>query len=422
MYDLGQNVQLETVDGVDRVCFVVDPAARPTGWPPAIDLPRGGEKSGNLNDPVFRASVIRDAEKLNLSLLKHQEKERLKTPPQRTLHAVAAYYLASKEYSEVGKDRAYRNKLLINKALKWFESWRDTDVTIFTKDQLEEYLDEEYGDRPHYKLQMRSALNILFRIAMKELKWRPDNPMNGIPWTEPNVTSRRLWKLADVELYAAACRRAGQPGLGALIEAQLYAGQRLGDMRRAQHGHEYKDGHFEILQAKTGTWSYAVVPTAVHQKIMEANFLDSPFLFVDYYTGKPFTIESLNHRFSEVRHYVARKGEGLLQLSSLRHSCVHRMYVAGESLESIAHVTGHKYSSIHQIMEHYLHRSAEIGEDAIRRTHKANGGSDADFLARPAAENFGVKEGLKRYLQPEWDPDKPTISAARLLGINPRLI
>ena len=413
-FDLGRFIRVrERRDGTHHVFMSVPASLRPPGWPKTITLPEEGTAIGSLHDERFRARVLKAAACVNKRLDARRDLERTyRSAGRKNTRALAEIYFRTLRYRRLSDARKYRNRRDAMIVVRWAEGRGDPDFADLLKADFEDLL-SIYDDRPFAQLDIRSILNVLCKEAITA-KFRTDNPVAEIPWTAPEPVEKIvLWKKDTVATYAAMARQMGQPGLAALIEVGFVVGQRLGDLRTAQHDVNYRGGRFQMVQSKTKVKVNFPLNARVRQIIESARLEGSPYLFNDSDTGTGFTAANLAARFAEVRHAVTEDGGAKMVLRSLRHSAVCNMVDEDVDLINIVSVTGHRMGRANSIIMRYAIDDKAFAEKAMRIMNRAEGGTDADF----EGIDFGADrdwEGKSQpvYRRPDFDEDRPT----RLLG------
>lgn len=406
--DLGRFVRSRTrEDGTDHVFMSVPAELRPTGWPPTISLPSEAKRAGRLNDPIFLAKVQREAAILNTRLDQRRHDEEVYRSDRRNARALAEIYFRTQRYRALSDARKYRNRRDALLFAKWAEDRADPDFATLMKPDFEDFL-AIYDDRPSQRLELRSTLSILCGEAI-EARWRTDNPIAKLKWTAPPPAREVvLWTDEVAQAFAAMAAQMQQPGLGALILFGLRSGQRLGDLRKAKHGVNYRPGMFQVKQSKTGALVKFPVPGHLHRLIESVRVEGSDYIFNDGDTGTSFDPQRLGARFREVRHALANEGDPLMQLATLRHSAVCRMERADISLLQIAAVTGHNLARVHTIITRYAVDREGFAASAMMKLHQADGGHADDFIQHDPFKGSDSGGGLKStYRAPKIDPGRP---------------
>jgi hypothetical protein len=337
----------------------------------------------------------------------------------KTARALAHIYFRTQRYRDLSASRAYRNKRDALIFVEWVECCcGNREFPTLMKPDFEEFL-FQYDDRKAAQLDLRSTLNILCEEAI-EAGWRPDNPVRKLSWKAPPPKEEVvLWKDEIPEQFIAMARQMRQPGLAALIEVGLFVGQRLGDLRAARHEVNYVNGALRMKQSKTGVKVSVPLPQSLRDLLESIRHPGSPFLFNDADTGTGFTVGRLHARFVEVRHALTPEGGKKMLLRTLRHSAVCRMVDAEVPLRNISAVTGHQLRRVHHIVERYAIDIEGFAEAAAKKLHRANGGSDGDFLgAEFGADRDWAGDGAAQaiYQAPSHDPQRPERLLAASIG------
>lgn len=404
-------------DGTHHVFMSVPSALRPSGWPATITLPQEGAKVGSLKNPKFLARVQKAAHTLNTRLDARRDFDKTyQSQGKKNTRAVAEIYFRTKRFRDLSPSRQYRNRRDSKIVIDWAERRGDPDFANFVKADFEDLL-ANYDDREFAQLDIRSILNVLCKEAVTA-NFRADNPVESIKWTAPEpVEEIVLWKLPAVEAYAAMARQMGQPGLAALMQVGIVVGQRLGDLRTAKHGVNYRGGRFQVVQSKTGEKVSIPLNAKLKALIDEARVEGSPFLFNDGDTGTGYTASRLSARFTEVRDAMSKEGDPKMVLRSLRHSVVCVMVDNKVPLRNIAAVTGHRLGRVNRIIERYAIDTDGFADEAMKIVNRGAGGEDSDFDATDFGADRDWEGGSKAtYKRPRISEDRPGRYLGALLG------
>ena len=90
-------------------------------------------------------------------------------------------------------------------------------------------------------------------------------------------------------------------------------------------------------------------------------------IVIDESTGRAYNPHTYRHVFDAVRAIAAETMPAIAgkRDQDLRDTAVTWLARAGATLPEIAAITGHSLASIHQIMQHYLAITPELGDAAI---------------------------------------------------------
>lgn len=407
--------------GYKRVAVYMSVPARlrPQGWPPTLRLPEQSKiQHGTLNDPAFIARVQRDADRLNARLDARRALEaRAPVPERRTAAEIVEIFYRTMRFRRLSDLRKTRTRSLLRKIVDWSVSRGNPPFADLLKADVEDFL-SIYDDRPAAQTEARWLWNLLMLEAIDN-RWRTDNACERIPWPDRTPRAVNVWTHETVDRYSAAANRMNQPGLAALLQFAFFAGQRMGDLRRAKHGVHFNGERFTLKQSKRGATVSFLVPKQVVDLLERVRVPGSPYLFTDSDSGSMFTESRLAARFVEVRVAVAVPGEAKLQLRALRHSAVCRLVQANVPVLKIAGVTGHAPQSVQKIIERYAVDYQRFADDAMRMMNRAEGGSDDDFSDTLPILNqdWLAKEGAReRYTGASFDPARPGRFLGALLG------
>lgn len=359
--DLGRYVTIRPrKDGTARVLFEVPPRLRPSGWLPAIPLPINGERRGDLTDAEEVGRIQSDAKGL-LDKLRAARMGREVAPPTRSMPELIRSWQTTQKFKDT-KPRTKQGYLYHAGLIEaWSRANGHKPVAKIKLEAIEQFL-AFYDDRPTTRRHLKIVLSMLMKRAI-QLEWRTTNPLAEVTMAAPE-SSVTIWEEADVDFYAAACAAEGQPSIAAMIRTLWDVGQRVTDARVFRHGAEYKDGFFRFYQSKTKSYVTVQVHPETARLIEDVRDPDSPYLFTDKATGKPWAEQRLGHVFADIR--AASSGPHLV-IRALRHSCVVQMARKGSTIAEIASVTGHSPHTAGVILAKYLPRDSVLAAKAQRR-------------------------------------------------------
>ncbi|MDO9471939.1 MAG: tyrosine-type recombinase/integrase [Caulobacter sp.] len=348
LLDLGRYVTVRPrKDGTARVLFEVPARLRPSGWSPAIPLPIGGERRGDLTDADEVSRIQADAITM-LAKLRAARLGREVESPARSMPVLIRSWQSTQRFKDkkpkTQKGYEYHAGIISD----WSASIGHPPVERLKLERIEEFL-AFYDDRPTTRRHLKIVLSMLMDRAI-QLEWRTSNPLATIKMGAPK-SSVTIWERTDVDTQVARAREAGQPSVAAIILTEWEIGQRITDVRRFRHGADYAGGAFRFWQDKTNSWVTIPVSTELQALIEEVRDPDSLYLFTDAATGKPWDEQRLGHVFQDIR------GEGCaLQLRALRHSCVVQLARSGVDIPGICSITGHSPTAATNILKLYLPR------------------------------------------------------------------
>lgn len=362
--ELGKYVTLRPPrqDGTQRVFFQVPAGLCPEGFPSLTPLPFTGTRKGDLTDPDEVQRIKADAEDLYARLLAAREgvpvvREARDIPTLNRLWQATQGFKAKRPRTQKGY--TYHAGLIED----WSDLLGNPKVAAIGRDRIEKLL-TAYDDRPTTRRHVKIVLKMLLDHALA-LGWIEKNPANLIKVSAPK-TKVAIWEQADVDFYVFAAAVTRQPALAALIQTQWEIGQRLTDVRLFRHGAEYSDNEnvFRFYQSKTD--SYVTIPVSDRLRLMlrQVRKADSLYLFVDEATGRPYSEQRLGHLFIALRALTEGRR---LTIRALRHSCVVQLARAGCTVPEIAAITGHKISTVEQILSTYLPRDNQVAWNAQQK-------------------------------------------------------
>lgn len=371
---LGKYVVLKKrADGTSRAYFQVPARLRPSGWSPAIPLPRTAERRGTL-DAFEVATIKRDAETLYGELMQAKTGDLVK-PPERSLSTLINRWQRSPEWAALTEKTRIGYGTSINKILAWSASCTPPhpDPATLPRSAILQFLssfDESVGQddtvtpaRPTAKRQTLAALRLVMNQAV-DIGWRTDNPARGIRTKVPK-TKATIWEQADVDLYVKVARAQGMHSIALIILLEWEIGQRLTDVRAFRPGAEYdaERGVFSFRQSKTDEAVTIEVSLGLREMLAKAGD-GQLFLFRNDRTGKAYTENRLSKTFGWVRKAAVKAGGRRLILRQLRHSCVVQLARAGCTVPEIASITGHTLGSVNAILSVYLPRDSAVARAA----------------------------------------------------------
>jgi hypothetical protein len=358
--DLGRYVTVRPrKDGTARVLFEVPPRLRPSGWPPAIPLPLTGERRGELNDADEVGRIQADAKRL-LDKLHAARLGREAGPPAKSMPALIRSWQTTPHFK--AKRLRTQAGYLYHAGLieAWSRSLGHRPVAGLSFQPISAFL-SDFDDRPTTRRHVKIVFKMLLDHAC-QLEWRTTNPLATVKMGAPK-SKVRIWERDDCIRLAQLCDDARQPCVAGIIMTQWEIGQRMTDVRLFRRGAEYQPqtGEFRFWQSKTESYVHVGVSDVLRDLLEKVKTEDSPYLFTDAATGKPFAEQRLGHVFGDIRDNA---GEARFQLRALRHSCVVQLARAGCTVPEIASVTGHSPHSAQQILDRYLPRDSEIARTA----------------------------------------------------------
>lgn len=370
---LGKYVVLKRrADGTTRAYFQVPARLRPSGWSPAIPLPRTAERTGRLDGEEV-AHIQRDAKALYAELMVAKTGDTTR-PPSRSLLTLVDAWQRSDEYRATTEKTREGYGYSVKKILEWSVNVGHPDPTLITQAAIRNFL-SQYDDRPTTKRQTLKALALVLEQAVR-MGWRADNPARSITVKVPK-TKAVIWEQADVDLYVATARAQGMDSIALIILLEWEIGQRLTDVRQFRPGAEYDAvcGVFSFRQSKTDEPVTIEVSAGLRDMLAVAGE-GQMFLFRNERTKKAYTESRLTKTFGWVRHAVVKAEGRALKLRQLRHSCVVQLARAGCTVPEIASITGHTLGSVNSILGTYLPRDSEVARNAqVKRGIVIRGGA-----------------------------------------------
>jgi hypothetical protein len=379
--DLGPYVvSRERADGTFRVSFECPSRLRPQGWPATYPLPREN-RTGILSNEEEVSRIRAEALALHAELVKQRSGAAPEQP--RSWQKLVRLWHETSKYQQLAAGTKHNYAYYTARVLKVLAENLDIQPSTAKESDLERVL-AHWNYSPDMKVDSWVILRHLMKKAVKE-KWRSDNPMAEIPCIIPPKESRRviLWEFSDVETTWDACLRAGHPEIAGIIRTAWRIGQRLGDIRKFEHGNQYVDGHFCFKQNKTKKQVSIPAPPELRELLDKQS---SGFLFPKPGTNRPHeTYLSLGQAFRCIRDTIPEYKDRRIVMRNLRHSAVVEFARAGAEIYDIASVTGHSFNTVYAIIEHYLPRHSEFANRAmaLREQMLKQGG----HLAVPAPRN-----------------------------------
>jgi integrase len=213
----------------------------------------------------------------------------------------------------------------------------------------------------------RRAADYGWSVLARVLSWALDrglieaNPCEKGGRVYRGTRVDQVWSDADEAAFLAIA----SPQMRLAFMMALWTGQRQGDILRLTW--TAYDGHsIRLKQSKTGV--KVTVPTGAPLKaILDTTPRRAPQIVTNE-DGRPFTSSGFRASF---RAAQARAGITDLTFHDLRGTAVTRLAIAGATEMEIAAITGHVISEVRSILDrHYLSRTTELGENAIRKLEK----------------------------------------------------
>jgi integrase len=369
---LGRYVVLKKrADGTSRAYFQVPARLRPSGWSPAIPLPRTAERRGTL-DAAEVAAIKKDAEALYGALMQAKTGDTVR-PPERSLSTLVDALQRSPEWAALSEKTRVGYETGFKKILAWSKSCNHPDPTALPRSAILQFLSSfDAGTEPDgsarvarhtAKKHTAAVLRLVLEQAINK-GWRTDNPARGIRIKVPK-TKATIWEQKDVDCYVKAARDTGVPSIALIILLEWEIGQRLTDVRAFRPGAEYdaERGVFSFRQSKTDEPVSIEVSMGLRAMLAEAGD-GHLFLFRNDRTGKAYTENRLSKTFAWVRIAAVKAGGRPLILKQLRHSCIVQLARAGCTVPEIAAITGHALTSVNSILSVYLPRDTAVARAA----------------------------------------------------------
>lgn len=369
---LGKYVVLKRrADGTSRAYFQVPARLRPSGWSPAIPLPRTAERRGTL-DAAEVAAIRSDAEALYGALMQAKTGDTVR-PPERSLSTLVDALQRSPEWAALSEKTRVGYETGFKKILAWSKRCGHPDPTALPRSAILQFLSMfDAGTEPDgtarvarhtAKKHTAAVLRLVLEQAINK-GWRTDNPARGIRIKVPK-TKATIWEQKDVDCYVKAARDTGVPSIALIILLEWEIGQRLTDVRAFRPGAEYdaERGVFSFRQSKTDEPVSIEVSMGLRAMLAEAGD-GHLFLFRNDRTGKAYTENRLSKTFAWVRIAAVKAGGRPLILKQLRHSCIVQLARAGCTVPEIAAITGHALTSVNSILSVYLPRDTAVARAA----------------------------------------------------------
>jgi integrase len=369
---LGKYVVLKKrADGTSRAYFQVPARLRPSGWSPAIPLPRTADRRGTL-DAAEVAAIKRDAEALYGDLMQAKTGDTVR-PPERSLSTLVDALQRSPEWAALSDKTRVGYETGFKKILAWSKRCGHPDPTALPRSAILQFLsmfdagvEPDGSVRPARHTAKKHTAAVLRLVLEQAINkgWRTDNPARGIRIKVPK-TKATIWEQKDVDCYVKAARDTGVPSIALIILLEWEIGQRLTDVRAFRPGAEYdaERGVFSFRQSKTDE------PVSIEVSLELRGLLKTAgegqlFLFRNDRTGKAYTENRLSKTFAWVRVAAVKAGGRPLILKQLRHSCIVQLARAGCTVPEIAAITGHALTSVNGILSVYLPRDTAVARAA----------------------------------------------------------
>lgn len=351
-------------DGSHRVLMEVPARLRPSGWSPAIPLPRDSAlRRGNLQDEAEIAAIRRDANELYVEM----EFQRSGRRPgdsvrKRTMRVLVTHWKNTSAWDDLRPKTKKGYDTCIRHILNWAELLNEPDPALLVQGNVEQLL-AGFNHQPVTRKAIRKVMRLIMKQAVS-LGWRSDNPVSDIRLKTPKAKFD-IWEQEDVDAYVEAAERIGRKSIAVVILLEWEIGQRLTDVRGFRAGAEYDSakGVFRFHQSKTGN-EVAIPVSDKLRSLLAEQSEGEMFLFREETTGKAYTEERLSRAFGHVRKEVG--GRHLL-LRWLRHSCVLQLARSDCTPTEIAAITGHAPGSVMRILDHYLRRDSQVATNAQKK-------------------------------------------------------
>lgn len=251
------------------------------------------------------------------------------TVPPGSLEALSRLYLAGAEFRNLGAStQAVYRRIIQDLSRKHGTK----PVAQLHSDRIGKMMMER-ADTPAAANHLLRTLRALMKHAVK-LRWRPDDPTQGVPRLREAGEGAETWTEADIAAYEVRWLIGTKPRLA--LALMLYTGQRRSDVVRMGRA-QVQGGVIEVRQVKTGTRLH--IPLHPDLAAILAVEPERP-TFLQTEAGAAFTPNGFYMRF---KGWCAEAGLPLDRSPhGTRKAAARRMAEGGCTAHQIAAVTGHK--------------------------------------------------------------------------------
>lgn len=375
-------------------------------WHPGPRLRRAGFKGRDLKDDrgqwLGLEAAIAVAKELNAEVetwrASGERRRRPVAPPAyRTVRQLFEKYWASADFVQKAEktQRDYRSKGGIFLASRIDDEdqacFGDAPVRAITKPHVFAYWQRMYDERGlHMANGIKAAVSPVFSYA-ELIGWRDEQTNPWLKLDRPSAPPRlAIWLPQQVNvMLETADADPLMASLGDAFVLGLHSAQSLGDIL-VMPPRIFAEDRVYLTRMKTkaridikATEQVRARVAAIRQRWAAAGIVQHPTIIVNELTGQPYTNNSFNQRFRELRARAAKalpkvredsawQGPKIyelaeLQFRDLRDTAITRLAIAGNDANHIASVTGHTLASIHTIMKHYLALNRAMADVAIDR-------------------------------------------------------
>lgn len=378
-------------------------------WQPSADLREAGWPARRLPEP--EASALAEAAAINAKVAAWRSGEHagvggaagVRAAPKGVTPGSLADLIRCYRKSRFYRDRAPATRRTYGKALAELEArWGAAPAAALTPHATEVFYTARRAGAPEMAALIMTVGQIVYARAPRLAEAVRFGLVPGFnPFARAGLDGalRRgmVWPAAAVAAFIAAADGLGLHSVGTAIALNEWLGQRPADvlaLRRPARA----DGSITIVQAKTAQAVPLPVEDvpALKSRIAEerarqaARGVESPYLLLDEATGRPWTPGRFRAAFDRVRERVAeatpefaldfavvdagrvteRVATRELKFRHLRHTAVVRLAEAGNDIEAITAITGHRLAGAKAILEHYLVRTRKLAAAAFAKRQR----------------------------------------------------
>ncbi len=394
-------------------------------WQPSSALREAGWKVERVpvdwahhTDPAqLEAAAMARAQQLNEQLDQSRAAAgvTLAAPPVptalRTLGDLVRHYQASEDFTRLAPStqRGYRQCLLK------LEDWA-ADAPVRAIDAVRiQRLKRGLSATPAFANAVVRVLRLLLAFGRRE-GWLLVNPAER-PGTVAMTPAGLIWPRPAVDLFVSTADSMGYPSVGTAVALNEWLGQRQGDILRMPRAALRLGGSTLLVrQSKGGRGKAGVslpigmVPQLGERLAAELARLDArqaaqsaeaertglayplppTTIIVSEETGRPYLADNFRHVFARIRAKAAERTASFpvdhlmpgrdmadpdaftirmeeLTFMHLRHTAITRLAEAECDVGLITAISGHAQTTVQQLMERYMVRTAKMARLAFQR-------------------------------------------------------
>lgn len=348
------------------VYFKVHPKDRPDGWKPSIKLGR--------TDKDSMSYLVKQAETV------YQEYMDFKSE----LHAgikigvrsgtfphLIGLYKASAFWDNLTPKTQRDYDTYLRRIHEWSAKNGHPHIRELKRKHLIAYL-STLDDTPTLRKRMKGLITTLCRRAMDE-DFIQINPCDGLELAPVKKDKRpiTIWSEQDIDAFVTEADRRGFHSLGSIVLTMIETAQRMGDVVKMRNHVNYKSGHLQYTQSKTGAKVSFPATNKLYNRYEKTGSGDF-FMFINEITNKPWQTDNVSRKVREICDHLGMNNHIAMHL---RHSTIYYLYELDLTYNEIASITGHSQATVKDMLDrHYLEiRNEKVASKGIEKINVARG-------------------------------------------------